>query len=96
MDNLITILLTISAGIILLAILLATFRFVKGPSVFDRIISIDLMTIASMALIVLISFFMDRIIYLDVAIVYGILSFVGVIIIARYLEDVHKRKKFGM
>ena len=96
MDNLILIILTISAGIILLAILLATIRFVKGPSVFDRIISIDLMTIASMALIVLISFFMDRVIYLDVAIVYGILSFVGVIILARYIEDVHKRKKFGM
>ena len=91
MDNIITIILTIAASITTLAIVLATVRFIKGPSVMDRVISMDLMTIASTALIVFIAFFADRIIYLDVAIVYGLLSFIGVVIIARYYEDLHKQ-----
>jgi len=93
MDNLIQIILTIAAGVIALSILMALYRFLKGPSVFDRIISVDLITIASIGLIALIALFMERIIYLDVAIVYGLLSFIGVIIIARYFEDYYKHKK---
>ena len=91
MDKIIEIILIISAGIITLAVLLATFRFIKGPSVFDRIVAMDLMTISSMALMVLIALFAERIIYLDVAIVYGLLSFIGVIVVARYYEDHYKQ-----
>lgn len=78
--------LIVAAVIILLSMLLSLFRFLKGPSTFDRIISFDVMTISSIGLIVLISWFAGRIIYLDIAIVYGLLSFLGVIIIAKFLE----------
>ena len=93
MDKIIEIILIISASIITLAILLATFRFVKGPKAFNRIVAMDLMTISSLALMVLIAYFAERIIYLDVAIVYGLLSFIGVIIVARYFEDYYKEMK---
>jgi len=80
-------LLNISAIIILLSILLSTYRFIKGPTCFDRIAAFDTMSISTISLIVLISMFSDRIIYLDIAIIYGLLSFLGVIIISKYLEN---------
>lgn len=80
------IILYIAFGIMLLALLMAVLRFLMGPQVSDRIISFDVMTVTSLSFIGMLAYFSERIIYLDIAIVYGLLSFLGVIIIARYLE----------
>ena len=69
-----------------LGVLLTMVRFFNGPGSVNRVVSFDVITIISISLIVLISHFMDRAIYLDVAIVYSLLSFLGVLVIARYLE----------
>ncbi len=75
-----------SAIIMLLAIMLSLYRFIKGPTAPDRLVAYDVMTVSSLALIALIAYLASRIIYLDVAIVYGLLSFLGVIIVSRYFE----------
>ena len=80
------ILIEIAAGITLLSLVVSMYRFVKGPHKVDRIISFDVMAIASLALIGFIAALSNKIIYLDVALVYGILGFLGVIIVARFLE----------
>ena len=64
----------------------AAARFFRGPSAVDRVIAFDVLTIISISLIAIIAHTAGRVIYLDVAIVYGLLSFPGVIIIAKYLE----------
>jgi multicomponent Na+:H+ antiporter subunit F len=75
------------AGVFMaLGILLALFRFIKGPDITDRTIAFDVMTIASITVIALIAHFAGRIIYLDVALVYGLLSFLSVVAIGRYIE----------
>lgn len=72
--------------IIGLSFLLVTIRFLIGKTVVDRVVALDVLTISSIGLIVLIANYFDREIYVDVSIVYAILSFIGVIIIAKYLE----------
>ncbi len=72
--------------IAMLAVLVAGARFILGPTAADRTVALDALTIISTSLIVFIALFTERTIYLDVALVYGILSFIGVIVIARYLE----------
>lgn len=67
-------------------LLLALWRFLKGPGFADRIVALDVLTIISITLIALIALVTDRGIYLDVALVYALLSFLGVIAAARYLE----------
>ena len=75
------------AGMIaLLALLLAFYRMFKGPLAIDRIVSLDSMTIISVSLIVFLSIFLERTIYIDVALVYTLISFIGIIAIARYFE----------
>jgi len=78
--------LIIAAVIIMIAVLLAAYRFIVGPDLVDRIISYDVIGVSSIALIAIITHFANRMIYLDIAIVYGLLSFLAVIIIGRYLE----------
>ena len=77
---------TIYIVIICIGLLLCIIRMVKGPTPADRAIAMDTATTVSVALLVLLGFIFNRYIYLDVALVYSIISFVGLIAIARYLE----------
>lgn len=72
--------------IIMIAIIFAAIRGVKGPTATDRIIALDNLTIIITAGLVLLSLFFERYIYLDVALIYGVLSFIGVLTLARYME----------
>ncbi len=68
------------------AFLLALYRFVKGPFPCDRVVAFDVMTIVTITGIVLTALVEGRGVYLDVALIYALLSFLGVIVVARYLE----------
>lgn len=78
--------LSIAMVIIMLSMVISLIRFLKGPHAVDRLVSFDVMTISSVAMIGIIAKLAGRIIYLDIAIVYALLSFLAVIIIAKYLE----------
>jgi multicomponent Na+:H+ antiporter subunit F len=72
--------------LIFLGIIFGIIRLVIGPDTVDRVVAIDLLTIIAIAVIALLAHIADRYIYLDVALVYGLLSFLGVLAVARYLE----------
>ncbi len=76
----------ITLTLMALGILFSVIRFVKGPTAADRTIALDTMTTIFVAAFVLLAFIFNRFIYIDVALVYGVLSFIGVLVIARYLE----------
>jgi multicomponent Na+:H+ antiporter subunit F len=69
-----------------LALVLALVRFLRGPDTADRVVAFDVLTIVGITAIVLVALAAGRGIYLDVALVYALLSFLGVIVVARFLE----------
>ncbi|RKX93729.1 MAG: cation:proton antiporter [Spirochaetes bacterium] len=69
-----------------LAVLFSTLRLLKGPSPFDRLLAADTLAVITTALLVLMASYFSRVIYMDVALVYSVLGFAGVVVIARYLE----------
>ena len=75
-----------AAVLIFLGISFGVLRLVLGPTVIDRIAAIDMLTIVSISTIAFYALVADRFIYLDAALVYGVLSFLAVIAVARYLE----------
>ncbi|WP_108662122.1 monovalent cation/H+ antiporter complex subunit F [Acuticoccus kandeliae] len=75
-----------AAVLIFFGILFTVIRLVKGPTLIDRIVAIDVLTVISIGMIALYAHVADRFIYLDVALVYGLLSFLAVLAIARFLE----------
>lgn len=72
--------------VLMAALALGFIRCIKGPTSADRVVSLDTMTITGISVIVMLAMFSGRVIYLDVAMVYALLSFLGVIAVARYLE----------
>jgi len=73
-------------AIIGLGILLCLLRMLKGPTASDRAVALDTMATITTALLVLLGSFFGRYVYLDVALVYAVLTFVGLVAIARFLE----------
>jgi multicomponent Na+:H+ antiporter subunit F len=69
-----------------LAIFLCLLRVLKGPTAPDRAVALDTMATITTALLVLLGFIFERYVYLDVALVYAVLTFIGSVAIARFLE----------
>lgn len=80
------ILLTLAGVLIFFGILCSVGRLVIGRTIVDRVVAIDMLTVITISLIVLYAHVSGRFIYVDVALVYGLLSFLAVLAIARYLE----------
>jgi multicomponent Na+:H+ antiporter subunit F len=80
------IILTIAGALIFLSIMCGIIRLVIGRTIVDRVVAIDVLTVVSISLIALYAHLSGRFVYIDVALVYGLLSFLAVLAIARYLE----------
>ncbi len=78
--------LRIAAVLIFFAILFGVIRLVIGKTLVDRIVAIDMLTVISLSLIALYAQVSGRFVYIDVALVYALLSFLAVLAIARFLE----------
>jgi multicomponent Na+:H+ antiporter subunit F len=79
--------LKLAFGLIFIGVALGVIRLVKGETTVDRVIAMDLLTIIAISLIVLVAHVAGRFIYVDVAVVYALLSFLGVMAVARCLEQ---------
>ena len=79
-------LLLVYTAVIGVGIFLCCLRLLKGPTASDRAVAVDTMITTVVALLVLLGFVFKRFVYLDVALVYSLLAFVGLVALARYLE----------
>jgi multicomponent Na+:H+ antiporter subunit F len=73
-------------GVVAIGLLLSFIRFIKGPTASDRVVALDTMTTTFVSVLVLLGYIYQRYIYIDVSLVYAVLGFIGVLVIARYLE----------
>lgn len=78
--------LLVAGVLILLSLLLTLYRFIKGPGTVNRAVAFDVMGIIVISLIGLAAVMFGRGLFLDVALVYGLLSFLGIIVIGRFIE----------
>lgn len=78
--------LQISVVLIFFSIVFGVLRLIIGRTAIDRVVAIDMLTVVTIALIALYAHISGRFVYIDVALVYGLLSFLAVLAIARFLE----------
>lgn len=64
----------------------AIVRIFLGPTAPDRLVGLSTMTTITTVLLVFLGFIFNRYVYIDVALVYAVLSYIGEVSIARYLE----------
>ncbi|AMW33557.1 cation:proton antiporter [Fervidobacterium islandicum] len=74
-------------GLTGLGIFFSLLRFLLGPSSFERLMAVDMMNIMVIGLISLLAYMFKNNMYMDIAILYGLLSFIETIVFARYLEN---------
>ena len=74
-------------AVIVLAILalLALIRVFLGPSIPDRIVAVDAINTITIAVMLLLGVVYQQLIFIDVAIVYALLSFVSTLYVAKYI-----------
>ena len=73
-------------AVIGLAISLCFLRMLKGPTASERAVAVETIATITTALIVLLGSIFERYVYLYVALVYAVLTFIGLVAIARFLE----------
>ena len=72
--------------ILMIAMMLTLYRFLKGPTLSDRVIAFDVISIMGVALLVILSLYFSKSFYLDIALVFGLISFLGTTIFGRFIE----------
>jgi multicomponent K+:H+ antiporter subunit F len=68
-----------------LALLLALWRLVRGPSLPDRILALDTLYVNAMALLILFGVRFGTALYFEAALVIAMLGFVGTVALSKYL-----------
>ena len=70
-----------------LVMLLSLYRVVTGPSLFDRLTGLGLIGSKTIVLLIVLGAWSERVdLYVDIALSYGLISFVGTIVLAKYFE----------
>lgn len=72
---------------LLIAFALAFVRIVKGPTVRDRIVALDLIASITMGFILVYSVVINKAMYFDIVIVISLISFIGTVAISTYLKQ---------
>jgi multicomponent Na+:H+ antiporter subunit F len=68
------------------AIALTFIRLVRGPSLPDRVVALDLMTTLGIGVVATYAIAMDQEVFIDVATIVALVSFLGTIAFAYYVE----------
>ena len=69
-----------------LSIIMAMIRVIKGPTAPDRVVGLDTINTIVIAAMVIFGVAAGSVIYIDVAIVYALLSYISTLFIEKYLE----------
>lgn len=72
--------------ILLMSIFLALLRFLKGPTLSDRVVAFDVVGIMAVSLLIILALYFKRSLYLDIALVMGLIGFLGATIFGRFIE----------
>lgn len=68
-------------------IILCMVRVIKGPTKGDRIIGINIIGTKTMVIIAIVSFLLKESYFMDVVLVYALISFIGSYVISRQLYE---------
>ena len=77
---------------VLATMFLALIRALKGPTVYDRVLAVNMFGTKTVLLIAVIGFLTGRPDFLDLGIVYVLINFIGTIAILKFVESLDAGK----
>lgn len=84
--NLQTLINLVVLPVLTLAVVLAFIRLVRGPTLPDRVVALDLITTLGIAIVAVHAMAIGQAIFLDVGSIIALISFLGTIAFAYYVE----------
>jgi len=76
------------AVIVAFLCLLSLYRGIRGPTVFDRLLGVNVVGTKTVILLLLIGIIYGRLeLFVDISLVYAILNFVGILAFSKYVES---------
>ncbi|PWA12582.1 Na(+)/H(+) antiporter subunit F1 [Pueribacillus theae] len=82
----ITIMLTTSLSLFALSIAIALYRIIRGPSMPDRAVGLDMIAVNLVSGIAVFSILLQTKVFLDVILILGILAWIGTIAFTKFIE----------
>jgi len=77
---------SIATFAILVTMVLAMIRALKGPTAFDRVLAVNMFGTKTVLLICLMGYVAGRPEFMDLAIVYALINFIGTLTILKYYQ----------
>ncbi|MCR9184448.1 MAG: monovalent cation/H+ antiporter complex subunit F [Halieaceae bacterium] len=85
--------LLIAAIAILVTMALALTRALLGPSVYDRVLAVNMFGTKTVLLIAVMAFIMGRTDFLDLALAYALINFIGVMAVLWFVQESRRRQR---
>jgi multicomponent Na+:H+ antiporter subunit F len=85
MTNIVELFLLITIGGLVLAIFASFVRLLIGPTIWDRILMVNLISIKVILLIAVYAIYIDSKLVLDIAISYGIIGYLTITLLSKYI-----------
>jgi len=76
--------------ILSISVILIMFRFLKGPSIVDRVIALDLLITTGIGIIAVYSIITNQPAFLDIAMILALIAFLSTVAFSYYLEKRNK------
>lgn len=76
----------IAFGLLVAAMALTFVRLLKGPSLPDRIVALDLIASLAIGMIITLVFFSGETVFIDIALFIALIVFIGAVAISKYLK----------
>ncbi|MGE4620451.1 MAG: monovalent cation/H+ antiporter complex subunit F [Planctomycetota bacterium] len=77
----------IAALLILAGAMLSVIRAVRGPTTYDRVLAVNVFGTKAIVLLALLGYIGDRTGFLDIAVLYALVNFLGTIALMRFVES---------
>ncbi len=78
-----------ASAAIIVAMILTIIRVVIGPTIYDRILAMNAFGTKALLLIAVMGFLTGRPEFLDIALVYALINFIGTIAILKFFKFAH-------
>ncbi|MEM9270126.1 MAG: cation:proton antiporter [Pseudomonadota bacterium] len=92
MDELLQAAVTFGFGMVIVSVVFALWRMARGPSLPDRVVALDMMTVAIVAFCGLAAVRASEPAFLDVALVLALVGFLATVALARFAERQASRR----
>ncbi|MBR3644206.1 MAG: sodium:proton antiporter [Parasporobacterium sp.] len=85
--------LMIAIGILAIFLLICLIRAIIGPSVSDRIVSVNMMGTIVMVIIAMLAIMMEEGYLVDICIIYAMISFLAVVALTKLYLGIYRKRK---